>query len=46
TFRAKEVTCRGLLKQAQWKNWNWVSQADHFVHGACFTRSSNPSTNK
>ncbi|MBA0809109.1 hypothetical protein Gohar_024785 [Gossypium harknessii] len=22
TFVTKEVTCRGLLKSAQWKNWN------------------------
>ncbi|PPD99411.1 hypothetical protein GOBAR_DD03574 [Gossypium barbadense] len=28
------VTCRGLLKPAQWKNWNWVSQGDHFKNGA------------
>ncbi|MBA0844872.1 hypothetical protein Goarm_023186, partial [Gossypium armourianum] len=23
TFAAKEVTCRGILKLVQWKNWNW-----------------------
>ncbi|MBA0820552.1 hypothetical protein Gohar_021304, partial [Gossypium harknessii] len=23
TFGAKEVTCRGVLKPEQWKNWNW-----------------------
>ncbi|XP_040950727.1 pectate lyase isoform X2 [Gossypium hirsutum] len=45
-FGAKEVTCRGLLKPAQWKNWNWVSQGDHFESGAFFTPSGNPSASK
>ncbi|PPD99403.1 hypothetical protein GOBAR_DD03566 [Gossypium barbadense] len=45
-FGAKEVTCRGLLKPAQWKNWNWVSQGDHFENGAFFTPSGNPSASK
>ncbi|MBA0746551.1 hypothetical protein Gogos_009059 [Gossypium gossypioides] len=30
TFGAKEVTCRGFLKPAQWKNWNWVPQGEYF----------------
>ncbi|TYH19365.1 hypothetical protein ES288_A05G346000v1 [Gossypium darwinii] len=46
TFAAKEVTCRGLLKPAQWKNWNWVSQGDHFENGAFFTPSGSPSASK
>ncbi|KAG4148922.1 hypothetical protein ERO13_D05G313200v2 [Gossypium hirsutum] len=45
-FEAKEVTCRGLLKPGQWKNWNWVSQGDHFENGAFFTPSGNPSASK
>ncbi|TYI29930.1 hypothetical protein ES332_A05G350500v1 [Gossypium tomentosum] len=31
TFTAKEVTCRGLLKPAQWKNWNWQFGADKMM---------------
>ncbi|MFQ6661581.1 hypothetical protein Gotur_029694 [Gossypium turneri] len=46
TFGAKGVTCSGLLKPAQWKNWNWVSQGDHFENGAFFTPSGNPSASK
>ncbi|KAL1172399.1 hypothetical protein V6Z11_A05G345600 [Gossypium hirsutum] len=46
TFAAKEVTCRGLLKPAQWKNWNWVSQGEHFENGAFFTPSGSPSASK
>ncbi|MBA0785565.1 hypothetical protein Gotri_025631, partial [Gossypium trilobum] len=45
-LRAKEVTCRGLLKPAQWKYWNWVSEGDHFENGAFFTSSGNPSASK
>nr|KJB61001.1 hypothetical protein B456_009G335100 [Gossypium raimondii] len=37
---------RGLLKLAQWKNWNWVSQGDDFKNSAFFTPSSNPSASK
>nr|KJB60996.1 hypothetical protein B456_009G334600 [Gossypium raimondii] len=45
-FGAKEVTYRGLLKPGQWKNWNWVSEGDHFENGAFFTPSGNPSASK
>ncbi|MBA0692637.1 hypothetical protein Goari_010177 [Gossypium aridum] len=41
TFATKEVTCSGLLKLAQWKNWNYVSQGDHFENDPIFNPSSN-----
>ncbi|KAG8473285.1 hypothetical protein CXB51_035199 [Gossypium anomalum] len=45
-YVTKQVTSRGYLSPEQWKNWNWVSQGDHFVNGAYFTLSGDPNASK
>ncbi|TYG85455.1 hypothetical protein ES288_A13G055600v1 [Gossypium darwinii] len=45
-YVTKQVTSRGYLSPEQWKNWNWVSQGDHFMNGAYFTTSGDPNASK